>query len=114
MLATIEFTSSSGCERNLEAKGMPLCAGIRELPSAVTDARIPSTMPSYILTCESCGSHQPFIVYEEEIGALRNGEAVLRHCPHCRAQTRFNRGFPERRGGRDRRQDGDRRSSKTQ
>jgi hypothetical protein len=22
------------------------------------------------LTCESCGSHQPFIVYEEEIGEL--------------------------------------------
>ena len=37
-----------------------------------------STMPSHILTCESCGSHQPFIVFEEELGELQNGKAIDR------------------------------------
>lgn len=70
-------------------------------------------MPSYVLICESCGVRQPFIVYEEELAETQNGKPVVRECPVCRAVTNWKSGFPERRGGRDRRQGGDRRASKT-
>ena len=90
----------------------PFRAITQELLPAVADVRMVSKMPSYILTCESCGSHQPFIVYEEELGELQNGKTIIRPCPLCRAATNFKSGFPEGRGGRDRRQGGDWRSSK--
>jgi len=41
-------------------------------------------MPSYVLICESCGVHQPFIVYEEELAETQNGKPVVRECPVCR------------------------------
>ena len=59
---------------------------------AVVDVRMLSTMPSYILTCESCGSHQPFVVYEQGLGELQNGKTIIRPCPLCRAATNFKSG----------------------
>jgi hypothetical protein len=79
----------------------------------VRDARMPAKMPSYILACESCGSRRSFIVYEEELEELHKSNALIRQCPVCRASTNWKSGFPERRSGRDKRQGGDRRTSKT-
>jgi hypothetical protein len=90
----------------------PFRAITQELLPAFADVRMVSKMPSYVLTCESCSSNQPFIVYEQELGELQNGKTIIRPCPLCRAATNFKSGFPEGRGGRDRRQGGDWRSSK--
>jgi hypothetical protein len=67
-------------------------------------------MPTSVLSCETCGVHKPFIIYEEELAEVRNGRALSKHCPVCRTTTNWVFAFPERRSGRDRRQTSDRRS----
>lgn len=53
------------------------------------------TMPIYVLICESCGSRQSFIVYEEELEDLRKSKVLIRQCPVCRALTNWKSGFAE-------------------
>ena len=37
-------------------------------------------LQSYRASRESCSSHQTFIVYEEEVGELQDGETIIRQC----------------------------------
>ncbi len=66
-------------------------------------------MATCVLTCETCGGHQSFIIYEEELAGLHNGKPVSKHCLVCRATTNWVFASPEKRSGRDRRQGSDRR-----
>ena len=84
-------------------------AGLPYHSLVVANATIKVPMPSYVLICESCGNHEPFNVYEEELGEIQSGKPVVRQCPVCRAKTNWESGFPERRSGRERRQGEDRR-----
>ncbi len=68
-------------------------------------------MPAYVyvLKCEGCGQHRPFLVHEGELSALDTKKPIERHCPTCRTMTNWVFAFPERRSGRKRRSGSDRR-----
>ena len=68
-------------------------------------------MPTSVLVCDTCGTHYPFLIYEEELTDVQNGKPLSRDCPTCRTKTNWKFAFPERRSGRDRRQSPDRRRS---
>lgn len=67
-------------------------------------------MPSYVLRCEGCGGHKPFLVHEGETPELERNNPLQRHCPTCRTMTNWTLAFPERRAGRDRRSGPERRT----
>ena len=66
-------------------------------------------MPDYVLKCEDCGRHRPFLVHEHELPALDTKKPIEKHCPTCRTMTNWVFAFPERRSGRERRNGSDRR-----
>jgi hypothetical protein len=68
-------------------------------------------MPNYVLKCEGCGQHRPFLVHEDEMSALDTKNGVAKHCPTCRMVTKWRLAFPERRSRGDRRRSSDRRKT---
>jgi hypothetical protein len=68
-------------------------------------------MPTYVLKCESCGGHRPFLMHEGELPDPVGRKPIEKHCPTCRATTNWTLAFPERREGRERRQGSDRRTT---
>ena len=66
-------------------------------------------MPFCVLVCQTCGGHEPLIIYEEELVEVKDGRLVSKACPACRMTTNWRFAFPERRTGRDRRCGFDRR-----
>ena len=70
-------------------------------------------MPSSLLVCESCNNRQSFFLNEADVGELRNGQTTSKHCMRCHTMTNWTFLFVDRRTGRDRRSDTDRRSRPT-
>jgi hypothetical protein len=66
-------------------------------------------MPTTLLTCESCGNRQSFLLDEATVAELKAGKTAPKHCLRCRATTDWVFFLIDRRKGRDRRQGGDRR-----
>lgn len=50
---------------------------------------MPRPMPTCVLVCETCGVHQPFIIYEEELAEVQNGKPVPKPCPTCHKPGEF-------------------------
>src|SRR4029077_8776201 len=67
-------------------------------------------MPTYVLTCETCGDHQSFIVHQDQLADLKKKDPIQKRCASCRTMTHWRLAYPERRSGRDRRQTSSRRS----
>ena len=76
-----------------------------------TGVRIGAPMPNCVLTCETCGGRNPFLIYEGELAEMREGKPFSKYCPVCRVDTNWTFSLLERRSGRERRQGTDRRSS---
>jgi hypothetical protein len=68
-------------------------------------------MPTYVMKCEGCGGHRPFLVHEGELPDPEGRTPIQKHCPVCRATTNWTMAFPERRDDRDRRQGTERRGT---
>jgi len=68
-------------------------------------------MPAYVLKCEGCGGHIPFLIHQDELLELEEKNLVEKYCPTCRDATSWVIAFPERRSGRDRRSDLERRAA---
>jgi len=83
-----------------------LCA----MPSKLT-AYWTKKMPTYVLKCESCSGHRPFLIHDGELPDPEGRKPIQKHCPTCRTTTNWTLAFPERRAGRERRQGSDRRTS---
>ena len=66
-------------------------------------------MPTYVLKCEICGGHKPFLVHEGELPLSEGKNPIQKHCPICRMMTNWTLAFPERRACYDRRAGQDRR-----
>ena len=66
-------------------------------------------MPTFVLTCESCGNRGSFFVDEWAAGELKSRKPVEKYCPRCRKGTNWAFGVDDRRTGRDRRAGLDRR-----
>ncbi len=67
-------------------------------------------MPIFVMACEACGTRKPFNISDEELAAVQEGKPLAKYCPACHAASHWIYVFPERRGGRDRRQAPDRRT----
>jgi hypothetical protein len=67
-------------------------------------------MQVYVLTCEACGRHKSFLVYNHEIAGFPKKIPVQRLCSACGRLTNWRAEFSDRRRGRERRRASDRRA----
>ena len=66
-------------------------------------------MPTCVLICESCSKRHTFFLDATTVADVQNGQAVSKHCLVCRTMTDWAFATVDRRTGRDRRQESDRR-----
>jgi hypothetical protein len=92
-----------------EVAARPMGLSCRMLSKGVADRT--EKMPTYVLKCEGCNGHRPFLIHEGELPDPAAGKPIQKHCPVCRTTTNWTFAFPERREGRDRREGSDRRAT---
>ena len=68
-------------------------------------------MPTCVLICESCSNRQTFFLDEAIVAELQNGKTVPKHCLRCRTVTDWTFASVDRRSGRERRQETNRREN---